>query len=80
MLNIGSGKNYSVLEIYEMISEILGVKISPIFKSNLPGEAQDTLADIVDAKKLGWYPKIEIKAGLKRMIDYVRREIARGRI
>jgi nucleoside-diphosphate-sugar epimerase len=80
VFNIGSGKNYSVLEIYEMISEILGVKISPIFKPNLPGEAQDNLADITKAKKLGWYPSIDIKAGLKDMIEYIRGEIALGRI
>jgi len=80
VFNIGSGKNYSVLEIYDMISEILGVKISPIFNSNLPGEAQDTLADIVEAKKLGWYPSIDIKVGLKDMIEYIRGEIALGRI
>ena len=80
VFNIGSGKNYSVLEIYDMISEVLGVKISPIFKSNLPGEAQNTLADITEAKKLGWYPKVGIKAGLKDMIEYIREEIVLGRI
>jgi UDP-glucose 4-epimerase len=80
VFNIGNGKNYSVLEIYKMISEILGVKISPIFKSNLPGEAQDNLADITQAKKLGWHPNIGIKAGLKDMIEYIREEIALGKI
>jgi len=80
VFNVGSGKNYSVLEIYEMISEILGVKILPIFKPNLPGEARNTLADITKAKKLGWYPSIDIKTGLKDMIAYIRGEMARGRI
>jgi len=80
VFNIGGGENYSVLEIYKMISEILRVKILPIFKPNLPGEARNTLADVTKAKKLGWYPSIDIKTGLKDMIAYIRGEMARGRI
>ena len=78
--NIGSGRNYSVLEIYEMISRLLGVTISPVHKPDLPGEAQQTLADINKAKHLGWTPKTEIKAGLQKMIDYIKHEFEKGNI
>ena len=51
MFNIGSGVNYSVKEILNMISKMLGVTPDPIYKDDLPGEAQVTLADITQAEK-----------------------------
>jgi len=78
--NLGSGINYSVLEILKMVSDLLGKQVAPIFKPDLPGEAQITLADISEAKKLGWEPKTNIKNGLLRAIDYIKHEIALGRI
>jgi len=78
--NLGSGINYSILDIYKLISELIGKKIDPIFKPDLPGEAETTLADISEARKLGWKPKTDIKTGLLYSIDYIRNEIAAGRI
>jgi len=78
--NLGSGTNYSVIEIYELVSELIGKRIDPIFKPDLPGEAEITLADITEAKKLGWKPKTDIKTGLVKVIEYIKSEIAGGKI
>jgi len=78
--NLGSGINYSVLEIFELISKLIGKKIDPIYKQDLPGEAEITLADISEAKKIGWEPKTETKTGLMKAIRYIRREISKGHI
>ena len=80
VLNIGSGINYSVREILEMISRMLGVVPDPIYKDDLPGEAQVTLADITQARSLGWEHKTPLEAGLKRAIEYIRQETKAGRI
>lgn len=80
VFNIGSGRNYSVLEIYELISGLLGVEILPVHKPDLPGEAQQTLADITEVKKAGWQPKICIADGLKKMIEYIEKELKKGNI
>lgn len=77
--NLGSGKNYSVLDIFELVSGLLGKKVEPIFKPDLPGEADVTLADITKAKKLGWRPKTDIKTGLIKAIEYIKSEMAAGR-
>ncbi|NQT81084.1 MAG: NAD-dependent epimerase/dehydratase family protein [Candidatus Aminicenantes bacterium] len=79
IFNLGSGVNYSVLEIYKLVSELLGKRIEPIFKPALPGEAEITLADITEAKKLGWKPKTDIKTGLLKAIEYIKSEMAAGR-
>jgi UDP-glucose 4-epimerase len=78
--NIGSGKNYSVSEIYKMIAGLLNVRIEPIHKPDLPGEAQETLADITNARRLGWMPKTSITDGLKKMIDFIKGEFEKGNI
>lgn len=71
VFNLGSGLNYSILEIYEHISALLSLNISPIHKPDFPEEAQETLADITRAKSIGWYPKISLDDGLRTMIDYI---------
>jgi len=78
--NLGSGMNYSVLEIYELICELLGKRVDPIFLLDLPGEAQITLADITEAQKLGWKPKTDIRTGLLKEIEYIKNEMEAGRI
>ena len=77
--NLGSGRNISVLEIYEAISKILGVSIEPLFKPDLPGEAQETLADISEAKSVGWEPRTDLETGLRNAISYIKGEMEKGR-
>ena len=69
--NLGSGKNYSINEIYNIVADIIGSNIKPIYKPDMPGEAFQTLADITKIKRLGWKPKINLKSGLLSMIEYI---------
>jgi nucleoside-diphosphate-sugar epimerase len=78
--NIGSGVNYSVHEILDKVSKMLKVTPDPIYKGDLPGEAQLTLADITRAKSLGWNPKTPLEKGLEKAIEYIRQEMKAGRI
>lgn len=78
--NVGSGRNYSVNEICQIISELLGIHIPAVHKPDLPGEAEVTLADISGAMELGWQPKVDIHQGLKEMIKYIRQEMEKGNI
>jgi nucleoside-diphosphate-sugar epimerase len=78
--NLGSGKNYSVNEIYKIISDLIKAEIKPVHKQDLPGEAEETLADISNARRLGWSPKTEITDGLKNMINFIKNEFKKGNI
>jgi len=80
VFNLGSGKNYSVKEIYDIISDLLGIKIPPIYKEDQPGEAFANLADISKARAIGWEPKVDIFEGLQTSIDFIKNEIKEGRI
>ena len=62
--NIGTGKNYSVLELAKMI----GVKYTYI--PERLGESRVTLADITKAKSLlDWRPKVELKDWIREYAD-----------
>jgi UDP-glucose 4-epimerase len=78
IINIGTGKNYSINEIAEII---LGTNIAEVIKKRLaryipprPAEVHETLADISKAKKLlGWRPSVDMEDGLRKTIEWYRR-------
>jgi UDP-glucose 4-epimerase len=80
VFNLGSGENYSVNEIYNIIANLLKSEVKPIYKPDLPGEAFANLADISLAKSLGWSPKLSLQEGLKTSIDFIKNELAKGNI
>ena len=55
ILDIGTGKNNSVLEL----AEKMNMSHLPI-KEDTPGEPDSLCADITTLKSLGWYPTINI--------------------
>lgn len=62
LINIGSGKNYSVNEVARMIDK------KHKFIPPRPGESRVTLADISKANKLlGWQPKGMLESWLKKI-------------
>ncbi len=75
VVNAGTGINFSVNQVYELVEEQLKTGFKPIYKPDLPGEAKITLADITNARSLGWEPKIEIREGLRRSIKYLRDQV-----
>jgi len=76
--NLGTGVNYSVREIYDEIAAQLGSTIEPDYRPDLPGEAQANLADITAARALGWEPQVDLREGLRRSIEFIRREVVTG--
>ncbi|MGD0976818.1 MAG: SDR family oxidoreductase [Minisyncoccia bacterium] len=68
LINIGTGKNYSVNKVAEMI---LGLSKKPTGAVNIParpGETRRTLADNSKARELlGWKPTISLEEGLKML-------------
>ena len=71
----GSGVNYSIRDIYQHISDLLGVDIPPQHEPDFPEEAQETLADITLAKSVGWAPRVSLVEGLKTMEAFIRERV-----
>lgn len=74
--NLGSGKDYSVLEVFQVIQEEMGTDVTPNFKPDLPQEADRTLADISATVATGWRPEIELREGVRRFISYMREKFS----
>lgn len=71
VINVGYGKEVSVLELVETINKVLNKNIKPKFTDPRPGDIRHSYADITKAKKiLDYYPKINYKQGLKRTIKW----------
>jgi len=73
--NLGSGRSYSIREIFEAVRRLLGSDLEPVHADDLPGEAVETLADISAARALGWAPRTGLEEGLRRSIDYIRERV-----
>jgi len=73
VVNIACGEAITVNAIIEMINELLGKKIKPIYAAPRPGDIKHSLADITAARKLiGFRPKIPFRQGLQKAIDWYR--------
>jgi len=75
VFNVGTGANFSINEIFQLVEDMLRTGLKPNFKPDLPGEARVTLADITAARELGWQPKVDIHEGLRRSVQYIRERV-----
>lgn len=73
--NLGSGRDYSVTDILREIQGLLGTHLEAIHLPDLPGEAERTCADVSRARALGWEPRVPLREGLRRSIDYIRANV-----
>ena len=71
IINIACGESVTVNQIIEMINEIVGKNVKPIYTDPRPGDVKHSLADISLARKtIGYKSVISFKAGLEKAIDW----------
>jgi len=72
MLNIGTGRNYSINEVATAVATACGVPDHPVtFIPDRPAEALVTLASNMKAKnELGWSPDVQFAEGLKITAEF----------
>jgi UDP-glucose 4-epimerase len=72
-VNIGTGKEVSILNLANLIIDLCGKKrkIHPVNVEPRIGEVKKLIADATKAKEiLGWEPKYDLKEGLKAFIQW----------
>ena len=70
LINIGSGKATSILQLANMMIGFSGLSLQAIFQEPQEGDIHKSHADISSAKKLlKWEPKIELKTWLHNTIS-----------
>jgi len=76
VLNIACGQAVTVNETIDMVNELLGKSIKPIYDPPRPGDVKHSLADIALAEKLlGYKPAIPFKQGLQKAITWYRESL-----
>ena len=68
-LNVGTGKDISIKQLAEKISELVGFKGEIIWDKSKPDGTPKKQLDISRISKLGWFPKISLDKGIKATIS-----------
>ena len=82
VFNVGSGRNYTVLEVARKLAEVLGKKIAPeITETYRVGDIRHCFADISHARELlGYEPKVDFEDGILRLAQWLEGQIAVDRV
>ncbi|MBS1879593.1 MAG: NAD-dependent epimerase/dehydratase family protein [Actinobacteria bacterium] len=71
-VNIGTGKETSVLELIEVLRELDGGEFEPEFAPPRPGEVQRIALDAGRAREvLGWSPGTDLREGMRLTLDSI---------
>jgi UDP-glucose 4-epimerase len=72
VLNVGTGVETSVLELYRLCAKVAGVDVEPVLTDARPG---DVLRSVVDPsraeRELGWRPERTLEDGLRETLEWV---------
>ncbi len=71
VFNVASGKDYTILELVDILNKILKKNISPTFLNLRLGDVFKTLSDLTQTKRILEYkPKVDFIRGLKSTVEY----------
>ena len=80
-VNIGTGVETSVLELYAVLREVAGFGPEPTFAPPRLGELHRIALDCAEAERaLGWKPAIDLREGLARTWAWAFQEINAGSV
>lgn len=82
VLNVGSGRSYTVREIASSLSEVLGKQIEPELTGKYRmGDIRHCFADISLARQvLGYEPRVELADGLSELSQWLEGQVAVDRV
>ena len=69
-INIGTGKEISIMELAETIRSIIGFKGDLVFNSAKPDGTMRKLTDVSKLNDLGWKHTVELQEGIKTIYDW----------
>lgn len=68
--NVGTGIDYTIKELAEMIQKIIGHKGEILLDNSKPDGTPRKLLDISKLKNLGWIHKINLESGIKKTYEW----------
>jgi nucleoside-diphosphate-sugar epimerase len=74
-INIACGKRISLNQLLNILKEILGSNLSPVYQEPRKGDVKHSLADIRKGKEIINYdPRVGVEIGLKKTVEFFSRE------
>jgi UDP-glucose 4-epimerase len=70
VFNIGTGESITINKLANIIINATGKNMKPIYQEPKPGDIRHSLADISQAREIGYNPKYSIEAGLAENIGW----------
>jgi GDP-L-fucose synthase len=70
IINIGTGKDITIRELAEVISEVVGFKGEIIYDTGKPDGTPVKLLDVSKMQRLGWQAKVELKEGIEKTYSW----------
>ncbi len=70
IFNIACGRRITINKLVDMINEILGKNIEPVYMDPRPGDIKHSLADISRARTFGYEPESDFKEELRETIRW----------
>jgi dTDP-glucose 4,6-dehydratase len=79
-VNIGNPEEWTILECAKEVQSLIGSSCEIVFKPLPQDDPTRRRPDITRARTLlGWEPKVKLREGLERSLDYFKRCVARER-
>ena len=73
LINVGSGAELSVNDLYFRLAELTGSRFEPIYAAARPGELHRIMVDPTKAaQQLDWRPSVDLQEGLKQTVAWFR--------
>jgi GDP-L-fucose synthase len=71
-INIGTGKDLTIVELARLIADVLGYTGRFVFDASKPDGAPQKLLDVSKLTALGWRPQIDLKEGISETFNWYR--------
>lgn len=70
VINVGCGKDVTIRELAEIVSEVVGFKGELIFDPSKPDGTPRKLLDTSRLEKLGWTPRVSLQDGIEQTYQW----------
>ncbi len=76
-VNIGNPNEFTILQCAQMVLQVTGSKSQIVYEPLPQDDPKQRRPDITKARQLlGWEPKVDLEAGLRKSLDYFKAAVA----
>lgn len=70
VFNVGLGVSITINHLFEIIKNLIGKDIEPIYKKERVGDIRNSTADISKVKQIGFHPNVNFEKKISETIDW----------